>query len=192
MNTTTIMEEIRKRYAFVQKPLKSAVAEDDATIGAKTGESVLANEDKMEEGVELQLSEEGKQKMEEARKQREAERLKEWAEQMKEDNENAAEHADDTAKIMTIFRRIANGDIVPSKDETKLMEHSMEMYQAAKNLACLKQNVEKKKYKSVDEDEEENSGAISQEEAIRALADSGSSENASISGAESTTSFEVV
>ena len=78
------------------------------------------------------------------------------------------------AKIMTIFRRIANGDIVPPRDEKKLMEHSMEMYQAAKNLGSMKQSEERKKHKSVDE-EEEKSGAISHEEAVRALVREGTS-----------------
>lgn len=182
MNTTNFTEEIGKGYQVTQNLAKLSGVDTSENGIAKTNTEVIsASKNESEDGVLLEISEEGKQKMAEAQKRREAERLKEWAAKMKEDNENAAEHADDSAKIMTIFRRIANGDIVPSKDEKKLMEYSMEMYQAAKNLACLKQSEEKKKYKSVDEEVEEDSGAISQEEAIRALADSDSSESGNFS-----------
>ena len=52
----------------------------------------------------------------------------------------------------------------------------MEMYLAAKNLGSMKQNEDRKKYKSVDEEDEEDSGAISREEAIRALTNEGAPE----------------
>lgn len=56
----------------------------------------------------------------------------------------------------------------------------MEMYQAAKNLGSMKQNEDRKKYKSVDKEDEDESGAISREEAIRALANSRSGVNIDI------------
>lgn len=176
MNTTNITEEIRNKYNLTQNMVKLSGVETEAGMspeGVPDADSA--------EGVALELSEEGKQKYAQSQKLSEIQQLQEWAKQMKEDNENAAKHTDDIAKIMTIFRRIANGDIVPWKDEKKLMEHSAEMYQAAKNIASMKENEEPKKYKSVDEDEEDDSGAISQEEAIRALSDSRSSGSIDIS-----------
>ena len=56
----------------------------------------------------------------------------------------------------------------------------MEMYQAAKNLGSMKQNEDREKYKSVDEEDEDESGAISREEAIRALTNSRSGVNIDI------------
>lgn len=162
MNTTNITEEIGNQYIKKQSLVKLSGVEGDIST-----ETVMVQGESLEDGVALELSDEGKQKAVEMQN------MKRWAEQMKEEQENASEYADDTVKIMTIFRRIANGDIVPPKDENKLMEHSMEMYQAAKNLSSMKQNDERKKYKSVD-DEEEDGGAVSQEEAIRALSDSSS------------------
>ena len=53
----------------------------------------------------------------------------------KQQGEAMEEAAEDMGKIFTIFRRIANGDIVPPQDEKKLMEYSMEMYQMAKTAA---------------------------------------------------------
>ncbi len=162
MDTTNIKDEIRNKYNKIPEQVRlSGIESFDAS------ETSLIPDADSTEGVALELSDEGRQKA------IEMQNLKRWAEQMKDEQENANEHADEISKIMTIFRRIANGDIVPPKDESKLMEHSMEMYQAAKNLGSMKENEEKKKYKSVDEDEEEN-GAISQEEAIRALSDSSS------------------
>lgn len=162
MNTTNITEEIGNQYIKKQSLVKLSGVEGDIST-----ETVMVQGESLEDGVALELSDEGKQKAVEMQN------MKRWAEQMKEEQENASEYADDTVKIMTIFRRIANGDIVPPKDENKLMEHSMEMYQAAKNLSSMKQNDERKKYKSVD-DEEEDEGAVSQEEAIRALSESSS------------------
>lgn len=177
MNTTGIKEEIANKYDFTQNYVKLS--------GVESGTSVVPDAESAE-GVALELSDAGLQKLAEAQKNSEVQNnsknqqysqsqmqmFQEQMERMREDNEKAAEHADDTAKIMTIFRRIANGDIVPPRDEKKLMEHSMEMYQAAKNLGSMKQNEDKKKYKSVDEEDEDESGAISKEEAIRALTDS--------------------
>ena len=61
------------------------------------------------------------------------------------------------AKIMETARRIGKGAKVPATDEKKVMEYSMELYMAAKNLAMLnKMNQKKKeKYDSLWGDEEE-------------------------------------
>ena len=42
------------------------------------------------------------------------------------------EYAEDLGKIMEVARRLMKGGIVPPNDEKKLMEYSMELYQAAK------------------------------------------------------------
>lgn len=65
------------------------------------------------------------------------------------------EYAEDVGKIMEVARRLMKGGIVPASDEKKLMEYSMEMYQAAKNIGAMIQHSKKEKYKSLWEDEEE-------------------------------------
>lgn len=59
----------------------------------------------------------------------------------------------DLAKIMEVARRIMKGGIVPASDEKKLMEYSMEMYQAAKNIGAMAK--EREEYDSLWEEEEE-------------------------------------
>lgn len=61
---------------------------------------------------------------------------------------------EDLTKIMEVARRIMNGDIVPASDERKLMEFSEELYQAAKNIAAMKENQKKEEHESLWEDEE--------------------------------------
>ena len=65
------------------------------------------------------------------------------------------EYVENIGKIMEVARRLMKGAIVPAKDEQKLMEYSMEMYQAAKNMGMLAKQKEKEEYDSLwDEDEE--------------------------------------
>lgn len=61
------------------------------------------------------------------------------------------------SKIMETARRIGKGARVPATDEKKVMDYSMELYMAAKNLAMLNKLKEKKKeeYDSLWGDEEE-------------------------------------
>lgn len=63
------------------------------------------------------------------------------------------EYVEDLAKIMEVARRIMKGGIVPPSDEKKLMDYSMEMYQAAKNMGALAK--EREEYDSLWEEEEE-------------------------------------
>lgn len=63
------------------------------------------------------------------------------------------EYTEDMAKIMEVARRIMKGGIVPASDEKKLMEFSMEMYQAAKNIGAMAK--EREEYDSLWEEEEE-------------------------------------
>ena len=66
------------------------------------------------------------------------------------------DYAIDMGKIMTVARRIAKGAIVPATDEQKLMDYSMELYMAAKNMAMLAEMKEKReKYDSLWDDEDE-------------------------------------
>jgi len=76
------------------------------------------------------------------------------AEVARQQGDAMKEQAVELGKIMVVFRRIAHGDIVPGKDEQKLMDYSMEMYMAAKNLGAMRRAEEKEKYDSLWEDEE--------------------------------------
>ena len=72
----------------------------------------------------------------------------------KQQGEAMEEYAVDLGKIMEVARRIMKGGIVPPTDEKKLMEYSMELYQAAKNIGALVK-MEKEEYDSLWEDDEE-------------------------------------
>ena len=73
----------------------------------------------------------------------------------KQQGEAMEEYAIDMGKIMEVARRIMKGAIVPATDEKKLMEYSMEMYQAAKNMGVLARQKEKEEYDSLWDDEDE-------------------------------------
>lgn len=62
------------------------------------------------------------------------------------------DYVEDLGKIMEVARRIMKGGIVPASDERKLMEYSMEMYQAAKNMGALAK--EREEYESLWDDKE--------------------------------------
>ena len=72
----------------------------------------------------------------------------------KQQGEAMEEYAVDLGKIMEVARRIMKGGIVPPTDEKKLMEYSMELYRAAKNIGALVKK-EKEEYDSLWEDDEE-------------------------------------
>ncbi len=76
------------------------------------------------------------------------------AEATKQQSEALKEYGEDMAKIMEVARRISQGGRVPASDEKKLMEFSMEMYMAAKNMAMLKELKEREDYDSLWEEEE--------------------------------------
>lgn len=73
----------------------------------------------------------------------------------KQQGEAMEDYMEDLAKIMEVARRLMNGDIVPATDEKKLMEYSMEMYQAAKNIGAMVKQGEKEEYDSLWDEEEE-------------------------------------
>ena len=72
----------------------------------------------------------------------------------KQQGEAMEESMVDLGKIMEVARRIMNGGIVPPTDEKKLMDYSMELYQAAKNIGALTKK-EKEEYESLWEEEED-------------------------------------
>lgn len=69
--------------------------------------------------------------------------------------EAMAEYAEDLGKIMEVARRIMKGGIVPAADEKKLMDYSMEMYQAAKNMGIMARQKDREEYDSLWEEDEE-------------------------------------
>ena len=75
-------------------------------------------------------------------------------ESAKQQGEAMEESMVDLGKIMEVARRIMNGGIVPPTDEKKLMDYSMELYQAAKNIGALTKK-EKEEYESLWEEEED-------------------------------------
>lgn len=75
-------------------------------------------------------------------------------ESAKQQGEAMAKGAEDMGKVITVFRRLASGDIVPASDEKKLMEYDWKMYQMAKNMQMMAQVEGRKKHKSLWEDEE--------------------------------------
>lgn len=86
--------------------------------------------------------------------------LQQWSatanmESAKQQGEAMEKYVEDLAKIMEVARRIMKGGIVPPTDEQKLMEYSMELYQAAKNIGALAQKKEKEEYESLWEEEDD-------------------------------------
>ena len=77
-------------------------------------------------------------------------------ENTKQQGEAVKKEGEDMVKVMTVFRRMVHGDIVPLQDEKKLMEFDRKMYSMAKNMQAFAQQTEKerKKHKSLWEDEE--------------------------------------
>lgn len=71
----------------------------------------------------------------------------------KQQGEAMEESMADMGKILEVARRIMKGGIVPPSDEKKLMEFSMELYQAAKNIGALAKK--KEEYDSLWEEEQE-------------------------------------
>lgn len=76
------------------------------------------------------------------------------AEASRQQGEAMAAYAEDLVKLMEVARRIMNGARVPASDEKKLMEYSMELYTAAKNIAAMNEQKDDE-YDSLWKDEEE-------------------------------------
>lgn len=61
----------------------------------------------------------------------------------------------DMARIMTVFRTMAKGDIVPASDERRLQEYDSDLYQTAKMAQSMARQTERKKQASQWDEEEE-------------------------------------
>ena len=79
------------------------------------------------------------------------------AEVSKQQKDAMEDAAMEMSKILETARRIGKGARVPATDEKKVMEYSMDLYLAAKNLAMLNKMNQKKndKYDSLWGDEED-------------------------------------
>ena len=78
------------------------------------------------------------------------------AESAKQQGEAMEKYNKDLSKVMEVARRLMKGAIVPATDERKLMEYSMELYQAAKNIGSLAKQRDKDKYDSLWKEKEDN------------------------------------
>ena len=145
MQAVNLLDEMERRGIIdstVRKALENKKMRKEDT-------SVKTNSNDDNTGVTLEISDEAKKKYIDLLN------LSKHMAEMQEQNEASKENGNQIGKIFTIFRRIANGDRVPPKDEEKLREYSSELYQAAKTLGSLAKNKEPKDYDSVDEEEEQ-------------------------------------
>ena len=129
---------------------------------AKKQFTVTGKKEFEDEAATLELSMEAVQKSYEKNQDVLSALAEQWsaefnAEVGKQQADAIERYGKDLAKVLTVFRRLAKGDVVPGKDEQKLMEFDMKMYQAAKNMQAIAQmekERELKKHKSLWEDEE--------------------------------------
>ncbi len=70
------------------------------------------------------------------------------------------EYVEDLGKIMEVARRLMKGAIVPASDEKKLMEYSMELYQAAKNIGAMMQREKREEYDSLWDEKKEDTECV--------------------------------
>lgn len=161
-NLTTEIEQWGNVETAAQKLFGNLRTASKEEASAQT--NLEASKENAGEGVTVEISEEAQKKYNE--QMNVLNQLKQMQEQNKKASEKQKEEGDELGKIMTIFRRIANGDIVPASDEKKLLEYNKEMYMAAKNIASMKENDDPKKYKSVDEKENKRSQIMEQLKAL--------------------------
>ena len=123
--------------------------------------SVKDSDPEEEDPAELKISEKAQELAEKLRDERGkymdllvAEQNLEAA---KQQGEAVKKEVEELSKIMMVFRRMSKGDIVPSKDEQKLMDYDKDIYKVAKSMQAAAQQMKKKlkKHKSLWEEEEE-------------------------------------
>ena len=144
---------------------RQQVTPDQMILRGKKGNKAITGMPAGEEngetaGVTLEISEDGRAKQSDRQKlQDDAQWVQRWAQEMYKQQAEAADKNskafDDVAKAMEIARRIARGDIVPLKDEKKLIEFSADLYQVAKASAAINANKKHKKYDSLYEEEDD-------------------------------------
>ena len=89
-------------------------------------------------------------------------------EQEKTNADASAKAMDEMTKAMKIFRNISKGNHVPPQDEKFLMEYNNKMYMAAKLMAQISKEKNRKNVKSELEDEEEKSQKQQEEQLTQA------------------------
>lgn len=132
-------------YEAYRLPAGSSVPEEDS--------DKVIKED--EDGV-LILTDQAKKQMEKDRKAySDAMQAQMQLVAAEQNEESAKKYAEDMAKIFTVFRNMAKGDIVAPSDERKLMEYDADLYQTAKMAQMMAQRQKAKEHDSEwDEDEE--------------------------------------
>ncbi len=147
-NRAKLVDQIRTLFSRQQE------AEKKFKI---TGDSAFSDE-----AATLQLSLDATKEAFEKNQQVLDSMMEQWVavsnmESSRQQGEAMEEYCADMGKIMTVFRRLAHGDIVPPSDEKKLMEYDNKMYKVAKNMQAMAQQLEKeiKKHKSLWKDDEE-------------------------------------
>ena len=160
----TDAREAREKQDMVHV-VRQQSASDQVVLRSGTGRvgipgAVAAPESEQASGVTLELSEDGKAMQNDKQKlQDDAQWIQKWAQEMYEQqaeaSKNGAKAFADVAKAMEIARRIARGDVVPLKDEKKLIEFSADLYQVAKASAAINANKKHKKYDSLYDDEDD-------------------------------------
>ena len=116
-----------------------------------------------------------------------AEEIKRQAEEAKEQMEAKNKETRKFGAILEIFRRIAKGDKVSSKDESALMEYDMKLYLTAKNAAQLAANKKTKKHKkSLIEELEKTDKERQSKKAEEAIKETASEEDTKAGKAEET------
>ena len=114
-------------------------------------EVVLSNE----EDVLVLTEKAGKQLVQDRRNYGYMLQMQAQAAAQKTQDEASKKYAKDQAKVMSVFRAMAKGDIVPPSDEKKLMEYNADLYQSAKMAQSMALQAERRKHKSQWDDNEE-------------------------------------
>ena len=144
-----------KAYHEKQKELSKQKKELEHKINTTPdGKTIYANE-----AVTLELTTKAVEEKQTEYKEYMAKLMEQWSAitnmvSTQQQNEALKEHVGDLAKVFEVARRLMKGAIVPAKDEQKLMEFSMEMYQAAKNIGAMAKKKEKEEYDSLWDDKE--------------------------------------
>lgn len=151
---SSVIKSYHEQYSALHKQRQELQNRIDATPDGKV---VFANE-----AAVLELSIKAVDEKQTEYKEYMEKLMEQWngvanMEVARQQGDAAEEYVTDMSKAMEVARRIMKGGIVPAKDEKKLMEFSMELYQAAKNIGSMVQQREREKYKSLWKDEEENS-----------------------------------
>lgn len=131
---SSVIKSYHEQYSVLHKQRQELQNRIDATPDGKV---VFANE-----AAVLELSIKAVDEKQTEYKEYMEKLMEQWngvanMEVARQQGDAAEEYAADMSKAMEVARRIMKGGIVPAKDEKKLMEFSMELYQAAKNIGSM-------------------------------------------------------